>query len=186
MVSSDIVKLLFGDAYVLPFNIPFVIALNFYMVGIQNAVWSFQNAMGLFRQGRYLLLLTAAINLICSIWLGNIWGLFGILIATSISRLLTNTWFDPYKVFKYGFKESVMPYYLRRLMYFVIMVISALICFLFGNFIHGELWVIILYKILICSIIPNVILLILFHKTSEFHYYVELMNNVKDYFKRRR
>lgn len=89
VVSSDIVHLMFGANYVLPENIPFVIALNFYMVGIQSAVWSFQNAMGLFRQGRYMLLGTAAINLVCSIWLGNKWGLFGILIATAIARLFT-------------------------------------------------------------------------------------------------
>ena len=36
---------------------------------MQNAVWTYQNTMGLFRQGRYLLLLTAAINLCASIWL---------------------------------------------------------------------------------------------------------------------
>ena len=37
VVSTDIVHLLFGESYVLPINIPFVIALNFYMVGMQSA-----------------------------------------------------------------------------------------------------------------------------------------------------
>lgn len=42
--------LMFGVDYVLPTSIPFVLALNFYMVGIQNAVWTFGNTLGLFRQ----------------------------------------------------------------------------------------------------------------------------------------
>ena len=88
-----------------------MIALNFYMVGMQNAVWTYKNTMGLFRQGRYLLILTAAINLVCSLWLGKLWGLFGILLATAISRACTNAWYDPYAVFKYGLKEKVSVYY---------------------------------------------------------------------------
>ena len=40
VVSTDIVRLLFGSPYVLPISIPFVIALNFYMVGMQSAVWT--------------------------------------------------------------------------------------------------------------------------------------------------
>lgn len=54
VVSTDVVCLMFGVDYVLPTSIPFVLALNFYMVGIQNAVWTFGNTLGLFRQGRYL------------------------------------------------------------------------------------------------------------------------------------
>ena len=67
LVSNDLVALLFGKSFVLPLSISFVIALNFYMVGMQSAVWTYGNTMGLFRQGRYLLFLTAAINLALSL-----------------------------------------------------------------------------------------------------------------------
>lgn len=174
VVSTDIVRLFFGENYILPINIPFVIALNFYMVGMQNAVWTFKNTLGLFRPGRYLLIITAAINLICSIWLGKIWGLFGILFATAISRAFTNTWYDPYAVFKYGFHESVVPYYTRYIKYTATVFVTGFICYEMCSYIHYSAWINIVLKICICSIVPNLIFLICFGKTEEFTYFKHL------------
>ena len=179
VVSSDLVKLLFGENYVLPQSIPFIMALNFYMVGIQNSVWSFQNAMGLFRQGRYLLLLTAAINLGASIWLGKLWGLFGILFATAISRMCTNTWYDPYKVFKHGFGESVIPYYKRRLFYLCVLFATGAVSYAVANCISGGLLFNAIYKFIVCCIIPNGVFFLLFHKRQEFRYYVGLLKRLQ-------
>lgn len=174
VVSTDIVHLLFGESYVLPLNIPFVIALNFYMVGMQSAVWTFKNTLGLFRPGRYLLIVTAAINLACSIWLGEIWGLFGILFATAISRAFTNTWYDPYAVFKHGFHESVAPYFLRYIQYAAILVATGAICYGLCSLIDFSLWANVILKFIICCIVPNLIFLLGFCRTSEFKYFRDL------------
>lgn len=174
VVSTDIVHLLFGGGYVLPLNIPFIIALNFYTVGMQSAVWTFENTMGLFRQGRYLLIVTAAINLVCSLWMGNAWGLFGILFATAISRALTNMWYDPYKLFKYGFQESPAPYFLRYVKYAVILVATGAICYGLCSLIDLSLWGNVILKIIICCIVPNLIFLLCFCRTNEFEYFRNL------------
>lgn len=179
VVSTDIVQLLFGERFTLTPDIPFVIALNFYMVGIQNSVWSFNNAMGLFRQGRYLLLLTATFNLIFSICLGRVWGLFGILIATALSRLFTNTWYDSYKLFRYGFGISVVPYYIRRLTYFALIVLTGFVCYLVASLYEGSMIVSVVYKFLVCCIIPNIVFLLVFFRTKEFRYYVQLAERLK-------
>ena len=50
--SSDMVHLLFGSRYVLPIKIPFIIALNFYMVGMQSAVWTYKNTFQRFAHSR--------------------------------------------------------------------------------------------------------------------------------------
>lgn len=178
VTSSDIVHLMFGEKYILPMNIPFVLALNFYMVGMQSTVWTYKNTMGLFRQGRYLLIVTAAINLICSIWLGNMWGLFGILFATAISRALTNTWYDPYAVFKYGFGESCIPYFARYLLYAGILIAVGSICTFMCSLVHGLLFTTVLVKIVICSIVPNGMFLLFFYNTKEFIYYRNLLARV--------
>lgn len=51
--SSDVVRLCFGEKYVLSKEIPFVLALNFYTVGMMNAVWTYKHTMGLFRYVSY-------------------------------------------------------------------------------------------------------------------------------------
>lgn len=178
VVSTDIVHLLFGESYVLPINIPFVIALNFYMVGMQSAVWTFKNTLGLFRPGRYLLIITALINLVCSVWLGNKWGLFGILFATAISRAFTNTWYDPYAVFKYGFQTSVVPYFIRYFKYTIILIVTGLLCYEMSSLCHFSIFVNVVLKFLICCIIPNLVFLLCFSRTSEFGYFRQLFKRL--------
>ena len=177
VVSSDLVKLLFGSKYVLPIGIPLILALNFYMVGMQSAVWTFKNTMGLFRPGRYLLVLTAAINLVCSIVLGKIWGLFGIYLATAISRAFTNTWYDPYAVFKHGFKEKSFPYFKKYFMYALILAVTGGICYFLCSFINFSVIVNVILKFIVCCVVPNLIFYLCFFKTEEFDYF-------KDFFKK--
>lgn len=177
VVSNDLVSLLFGAEYVLSRSISFAIALNFYMVGMQSAIWTYGNTMGLFRQGRYLLLLTAAINLFCSIILGKIFGLFGILIATAISRALTNTWYDPYKVFKYGFFESPWIYFKRYLLYALLLAFTGSICYFICTLITLSTAVNVILKTIICTVVPNAVFLICFYKTEDFSHLKKLAVN---------
>lgn len=178
VVSTDIVRLMFGSSYVLPLSIPFVIALNFYMVGMQNAVWTYKNTMGLFRQGRYLLIITAAINLACSIWLGKMWGLFGILFATAISRALTNTWYDPYAVFKYGLEEKVSIYFKKYGQYALILLLAGAICYGICALIHISALVDVILKFVICCVVPNLVFFLCFHNKEEFQYFRDLTYRV--------
>lgn len=166
--STDMVKVLFGPEYGLPIEIPFVIALNFYMVGMQNAVWTYKNTMGLFRQGRYLLIVTAAINLVVSIWLGKLWGLFGILLATAIARAFTNTWYDPYAIHKYGFGLSVWPYFGRYLAFAVLTVATGAACYFLCALLPFGLLVNAVLKVILCSVICNAVFLLVFCRTAEF------------------
>ena len=128
LVSGDIVQLCFGSEYVLGLSIPLILAINFYMVGMQNAVYAYKNTMGLFRYGQYLLLVTAGINLLLDFILGKYWGLFGIYLATAIARLLTNTWYEPYAVFRYGLHQPFGLYVKKYIEYFLILLISGGIC----------------------------------------------------------
>lgn len=178
VVCGDLVELCYGTHYVLPMSIPFVIALNFYMVGMQNAVWTFKNTLGLFRQGRYLLLLTAAINLVASIALGKIWGLFGILFATAISRALTNTWYDPYVVFKYGFGVSARHYFGQYIAYALILASCTVVCYLICELLPFGLMINIICKCIICSVIPNGFFWLMFHRKPEYRYLEEAARKI--------
>lgn len=179
VVSTDIVSLMFGVDYVLPISIPFVLALNFYMVGIQNAVWTFENTLGLFRQGRYLPLVTAGINLVCSIWLGEKWGLFGILFATAIARLFTGTWYEPFKLYKYGFGKNVWSYYRKRISYFAVLIVTGAICYKLGGLVEFSAAGNLSFKFIICCIVPNFIFAILFYRSKEFQYYKNLFERIR-------
>lgn len=179
--SSDIVRLCFGSDYVLPFEIPLIMAINFYIVGMQNAVWTYKNTLGLFKYGKLMQMLLGILNIAFSVLMGRVWGLFGILFATTISRLMTSTWYDPYAIFKHGFHKA--PFiYLKRYLYFVfILVITAVLCRCSFWLIDESLTLVlrVLLEIVICSVVVNITFYIAFRKTQEFKKMKEVIKNVK-------
>lgn len=170
VVSTDIVNLCFGTEYVLPISIPIILAINFYMVGMQNAVWTFKSTLGLFKYGQYILLITALINIIGDIILGSKLGLFGIFLATAIARAVTNCWYDPYIVFKYGLHKNVLHYLWSYLKYLGIILISAGCCYYICSYMHFSLVINVVMKMIVCIILPNLIFILLFHRTDTFRY----------------
>lgn len=166
--SSDLVHLCFGEEYVLAIEIPFVMALNFFTVGMMNAVWTYKHTMGLFRYGRSIQCITGILNVVFSVVLGTYWGLFGILIATFFARLLTNLWYDPYAVFVYGFGKSPKSYIERIVYYILVLGIDAILCRLSFVLVHGSLLAQALIKVLLCSLITNAVFAVAFCRTPEF------------------
>lgn len=171
-VSGDLVQLCFGKTYVLDLSIPLVLAFNFYIVGMQNAVYAYKNTMGLFRYGQYLLLITASINLILDVILGRILGILGIFLATAIARIVTNTWYEPYAVFRYGLHVSPLLYLKKYLEHIFVLFFAGLICYFLCDLCHFENVINVLIKLLVCSIVPNLIFLLCYHRSKEFIYLV--------------
>lgn len=166
--SGDLVELCFGAEYVLPLQIPLVMAVNFYTVGMMNAVWTYKHTLGLFRYGRFLQILTGILNITFSVLLGTWFGLFGILLATVFSRACTSLWFDPYAVYRHGFGKSPMEYLTIYLRYLAILLVAAALCRLSFLMVGGSLLLRTLAKIVLCSLVTNLVFLAAFWRTSEF------------------
>lgn len=169
-VSGEIVRVCFGEKYVLDLTIPIIIAINFFLVGMNNAVWAYKNTMGLFRHGQYLLLVTAGINLLLDIVLGKRFGLVGIYVATIIARILTNVWYDPYAVFKFGLKSDVKIYYRKYVRYWGVLAFSGIICFILTEMCYFGGVKKLIIKVVICTVVPNSVFALCFCRTSEFKY----------------
>lgn len=184
--SSDLVRICFGESYVLSLEVPFVLALNFYTVGMMNAVWTYKHTMGLFKYGRFLQILTGILNIIFSVVLGRKWGVFGILFATFIARACTNLWYDPYAVYKHGFHKSPIQYLKKYLHFTVILLIAACACYFSLKLVFGTLIVRVLLKIVICSVVTNIVFLCAFRKTAEFNILKEVVANIFSVFKRKK
>jgi len=88
VLSTDIVRVAFGESYVMDVGIPIILGINFYMLGMQCVVGMYKSTMGLFKYGQYILLFTAALNLIGDVVLGQRYGVMGIFVATIVSIVL--------------------------------------------------------------------------------------------------
>lgn len=170
ILANDIVAICFGTRYLLGQNIVVISAINFYIVGMQNAVWTYKATMGLFDYGKYLVIGTGVINIVLSIIFGKQWGLFGILLATFVSRILTNVWYDPYAVFRYGFRNNPFEYFKIYIEYLIIAITAFYITKICSGIITGGVIVTFAWKLASCIIIPNLLFIIVFCRRQEFIY----------------
>lgn len=161
-------------------KIPIILAVNFYMLGMQCVVGLYKSTMGLFRYGQYVLLFTAALNLIGDILLGQLWGVFGIFLATALARAFTNTWYEPFVIFKHGFHLNFASYIARYLLYAGLLVVTCGLCYTMCQLIKFSLVPRIIVKCLICIIVPNAIFILSFSKTGEVHYLLRAASMLKN------
>lgn len=162
---NPFIKIWVGQEYLFPTKVVILIAVNFYITGVRNSIFTFKDALGLYYYDRYRPLFEAAVNLFLSIYLAKKIGIPGILLGTILSTILTCLLVEPYILYKYGFKEKCSSYFFKYSVYsiaFVIInIITVKLCALNNNFI---------LNLVICLIIPNILFLILFFKASEFSF----------------
>ena len=165
---NDFITLWVGAKYVLSFNVVLILAINFFMYGMQYTFWTFKIGYGYFNHGKYLVLLTALINLILSFILGYFYGIFGVLLATAIARFVTNFWYDPYITIKLGLENNPVDYIFVFLKYIVILSISIVTICSLSSMLHFTLFVTMVIKFCFCLVIPNLIIIVVYRKKPEF------------------
>ncbi|URT70207.1 lipopolysaccharide biosynthesis protein [Cytobacillus firmus] len=168
-----------GSQYILN-NLTFIIVLlNFYLTGMRTAIATFKNKAGLFVQDKYAPLFEGFINLIASLFLVKYFGLAGIFIGTTISTLTTVFWTQPVIVYKYVFKRSVFLYFKKYIVFGLLTLaacfITTIIC---NSLIIGDNFLALAGKGLISLIVPNVIYIVIFYKSKEFQYLINIALSV--------
>ena len=167
LLINPFIKLWIGERYLLDNLIVISLGLNMFVDGSRIAGYTFRTTLGLFVKGKYIPLFTAIINIILSIVLGKVIGVSGVFLATSISRLVTNIWFDPYLIHKYELKTPMNKFFKKYIVYFLTFLINYVICYLITSTM-GDGIVNFVLKMVTVSIIPNVVVFIIFYRTEEF------------------
>lgn len=170
ILFNDFVTIFFGQDYVLSTGVVVVIVLSFYIKGILNPIWVYREATGLFTYTKYVYIITAIINLILSIVLGKIWGIFGILLATVVARLLTNSWYEPYVLYKIQFNKRVSTYFKNNVLNLIITIGIILVCRLITNNINSINIGTFVLKGIICTSIAVITYYLCYRKTEAFNY----------------
>jgi O-antigen/teichoic acid export membrane protein len=150
---QDFILIWLGKSYVLNNNILIAMVVLYYLNISVSPIWMFRETMGIFQQVKYIMLFAAVLNIIFSIFAGFVWGLVGIIGATSVSKLLTQFWYEPKVLYKVKFNKNVSLYFLeqgKNLICTVLAVIlSVFVCkrIVFGGILH------LLLNVLVCGLI---------------------------------
>lgn len=183
VILNQFIKLWVGSEYVFNISIVLILILNFYIRGMRNSVLTFKDAFGLFWYNKYMPIAECIINLGASIILAKIYGTIGVFIGTTISSVATCLWIEPKVLYKYGFKVSIKKYTMRYILYFILTCVITFITYMSGNFIQGRDAITFILKSIICLITPNIIIILIFHRSKEFKYlwsiFMELIAKIK-------
>ena len=167
-LMDDFIALWIGPEYVFDEFTKLAILLVFYLGITQYPVRAFRSASGLFERIKYIMLVTAAINLALSILLGLWLGVAGILIATFISKVCTHVWYEPILLYKDFFHEKVKSYFIYQIVNFALVVaLVAILGYLAPTF-ETTTWLRWAEKGFVCFAIINAVYLLMFYRTAEF------------------
>ena len=186
LLVQDAISLFFGAKYVMPFSVAVITGLNLYTTEEGRLLDVFKDTMGLFRYGKYVRLVTGIINVVLSVLLGRIWGVSGVLLATFLSLIVTTRWYLPFVTFRYGFETSPNEYFKKDILFWAegaaVFMITLFLCtrLSFGPF--GNL----LYRVVICLIVPNFLLYLIHHKDPRFLSIETRLKGITDKFLKRK
>ena len=167
-MMDDFVGMFFGEKYVLGTLTAFIISFNVFIPGMQSSVMHFRQALGMFRQTKYVYLITSALNLVLSVILGKFFGLNGILMATGIARILTNVWYEPYVLMKKYFEKSYLRYLLRLGIYYALFILSCAAVYLIKRrFFTPSFWGFVA-ELVVCVFGTAAVYCAIFARTREF------------------
>ena len=108
-----------GGEYIMERYVLIIILINIFIGQTRIVVMGFLNGYGLFKD-IWSPIAEAALNIGTAIVLGSLYGIGGVLLGATVSLLLIICIWKPYFLYKEGFKLSVMSYWYKTSIYFIL------------------------------------------------------------------
>lgn len=177
---NPFISLWVGNDYELSTNTVFLIILNFIILMLRNSSIVFIDALGLAWQQRWKSVIEALMNVTLSFIFLLVFklGINGVLLATTLSSLLTVCWIEPFVVYKHGLHSSFINY----LKIFIKQIISLIIALSFTHLLLLNRFPISFMGLVLYGVfslgIALVIFLIFFMKSPEFVFLYSVLTNL--------
>lgn len=169
LLVNDFIAVWLGDKFKLDIIVVLAIGLNMYLTCVLQPLWSYREATGLYKRTKWVMVICACLNIILSVLLGYCFGLFGIIFASALSRILTYVWIEPFILFKEYFSKSASRYYFELIVNVILIITIITVTTYITSFILVQSFVSWLFKALLVGFISMFIVLIAYHKSDGVH-----------------
>ncbi|OAS17207.1 lipopolysaccharide biosynthesis protein [Paenibacillus oryzisoli] len=170
IMIEPFISLWIGPKFLMDKLVLIVLVVTFYERGMRNSISTVKTTAGIFHEDRFVPLCQAGVNLVFSIILVQYIGIAGVFIGTLISAMVVPFWTTPYFVYKKVFHKSIFRYFSRYFYYGAVGVGTCLITSYIANLVVAESIFSLGLKALLCLCIPNLIYILLFHRSDEYKY----------------
>ncbi len=158
-----------GDDLVLPFVIPVLMSIYFYIGTMGDIRSVYVNATGIWWKLKWRALAEAVSNLVMNIILVQILGLPGVVIATILSLFLVNFLYGSHLTFKHYFgMEYALTYYVDHFIYLGVAFVSCLLSCFAASFVPGAGLLSLLLRASVALVCSCATLLVTFGWTKRF------------------
>ena len=128
VLVNPFIEIWLGQEYMLSKGICIALMLDLFLDGLRFTSATFRNTMGLFQKGKFVPLISSITNIILSLVLVKPLGIFGVLIATVISKSLVALWYDPLMIHRLKFNTPFIKYIITHFYFVVIAIIDFFVC----------------------------------------------------------
>lgn len=174
VLLHDFVIVWLGKEFLLPSMVVFVLVLAFYFNLMRNTFMIFKSAAGIFYEDRFVPIIESVSNVLFSILFLYIFGLEGVFMGTIVSGLVLYVYSYPKFVYKQTLGGSYRKYVFENMGYLCLFLVILLGTYQVSLLVHtGSLFLTLFLKLLICLVIPNLLMVILFFKTKVFRTNIE-------------
>lgn len=179
LVIQPFITLWIGSDYLINFITVILLVFNYFQ-SVQRTVYStFKDAAGIWIEDKFVPLLESLLNIVFSILFIKICGLPGVFIGTLISGLALWCYSYPKFVYKKLFNRMYKNYAIETIGYALLFVLVCSICYIITLIVTVDSVLLqLIINLLICIIVANLLLFLIFRKNENFKYFIDILKNI--------
>ena len=172
-ISKPFISIWIGKEFLLSSTITFTLMIQLYLDIYGYTIGAFKNGGGIFHEDRWVPIIQSVVNIIVSIILVKLMGVVGVVIGTLFSYMVLYLYSYPVIVFRKLFDKNYLYYIKIVLKHFLVFIVSFVICLLITNsIIINNVFLELIFNILVSIIIPNLIIVLIYKNSDEFDFFV--------------
>lgn len=170
------IQLWVGKKNMLPYGMVITFCVYFFISVMQTVLFAYKDASGIWHQDRFRPLITSLTNLCLNLLMVNSFGFYGILISTIASVVIVGMPWLIKNLFSTVFCRSPKQYVESLLKYSLLALsLSAVCVFAVHYVIFDSLILTLILRAIICIIIPNTALFVIYRKSPEFSSLIKML-----------
>lgn len=171
-------QLWMGKELLFPTSTMIAFVVYFFVGKLGDIRGVYADAAGLFWENRHRTIAEAVANIVLNYWLVQLWGVFGIVIATIFSLFFIGFIGSTIVIFKYYFKNGIKRYFITQIQVAVTGIVISVIMYWICNFVEiNNYWGEFFVKGIICSIGSALLIIVLQCRTKIFRTSVAWIKN---------
>ncbi len=172
-------KIWMGEELLFGFSSVVLLGLYFYSLKISDIISVYSQGAGLWWEGKYRAVAETILNIVLNYFLGKLYGVNGIIVATLVSMVLINFGYGTIIIFRHYFKNiKSNDYFIKQGLFFLTTLVIGCITYQITSLININLYVDFVVIGIICATIPNILYYLIYRNFSIYSESVSFIKNV--------